>query len=234
MFATSLSISARTVRLTAFLVSALALTACGGLSQRTATLRSPIHAVLLADVHDARVHSALGAVVSPETSAGMVSLDLAMQRAEGNGIGFAGRMILGGSAAPSSLDASMLVGSRLFAGELGIGTRNGWDPDEAAGTFDIAYPIARFGIRSRANLGNSPFSAHLRAARYVGLPGEADPDFGAVDLTGWSAESGLSWTWQTFPVTANLGYRIERFRVYTHEQEVSSLYLGAGFLLGRR
>jgi hypothetical protein len=230
----SIAAGARTVRLVALLAATLGLTACGGLSQRAATLRSPIHAVLLADVHDARVHSALGGVVAPATTAGMVSLDLAMQRAEGNGIGFAGRMILGGSAAPSSLDASMLVGSKLFAGELGIGTRNGWDPDEAVGTFDIAYPIARFGVRSRANLGNSPFSAHLRAARYVGLPGETDEDFGPLDLTGWSAESGLSWTWQKFPVTANLGYRIERFRVYTHEQEVSSLYLGAGFLLGRR
>lgn len=224
----------RTLRLALLLLTPLALTGCAALSQRTSTFRSPVHAVLLADVHDARVHNATGGVVSPETSAGMVSLDLALQRAEGNGLGLAGRMILGGTAAPSSLDASLLVGSKLFAGELGIGTRNGWDPDEPAGTFDIAYPIARFGIRSRANLGNSPFSAHLRAARYVGLPGEEDEDFGPVDLTGWSAESGLSWTWQKFPVTANLGYRIERFRVYTHEQEVSSLYLGAGFLLGRR
>jgi hypothetical protein len=224
----------RITRLAALLLGTLSLSACGALTQRTSTLRSPIHAVLLADVHDARVRSALGAVVAPETSSGMVSLDLALQRAEGNGIGFAGRMILGGTAAPSSLDASMLVGSKLFAGELGIGSRGGWEPDDDVGTFDLAYPIARFGIRSRANLGNSPFSAHLRAARYVGLPTEEDEDFGALNLTGWSAESGLSWTWQKFPVTANLGYRIERFRVYTHEQEVSSLYLGAGFLLGRR
>lgn len=193
--------------------------------------RSPVYLVLNLDLHGGRLHTANGAVVAPEEKPGLGSFELALQKARGGGLGIAIRSV-GGEEAAEYAEAAFLMGSRVFALDLGAATRTGFNTF-TGGAFDTTYTFARAGFRSRANLGNTDFSVTMRGLYYIGLP---TPEEEALpsDLEGWSGETGLSWTWNRFPLTANLGYRIERFRVFAVEQEVSSLYFGGGLLLGRR
>lgn len=214
---------------------ALASTACGSsLGNRVRTLRSPVHVALMADAHDSRIRTATAGVAANEEAVGLVSLDLTVQPAEGNGLGFAARAIGGGESAPNLTELGVLVGSRRLAVDVGIGTRSAFDPDDPDDPYEVPYPIARLGIRSRMDLGQSPFSVHFRAARHIGIGGEADDDLGSPRAGGWNAETALSYTARRFPVTGNLGYRIERFEVFNRDQEVTSLYVGVGVLFGRR
>lgn len=225
-------------RVTRRLVLALAVVpalGCGGsLGGGARTLRSPVHVVLMADIHDARIRSASGATVQPEASTALLSLDVALQRLQGVGPGFAARVVSGGEGAPAVGQLGALFGSRRIAVEAGVGSRTALDPDDPDGGYDSTYPLAYLGLRSRVNLGASPFSVQFRGARYLGLSDDEDSSLGAASPEGWNAETGVTWTSRTIPFSVNLGYRIERFRHFTTEQEISSLALGAGLLLGRR
>ncbi len=165
----------------------------------------------------------------------MGSLEFAMQRSTGGGLGIAVRTIGGGTDAPEYSEFAFLMGTRRFALDIGAAARTGWDSIGVAGggNYDTLHIFPRAGFRSRANLGNTDFSVTLRGLYYVGLP-SLDENLPDANLEGWSAETGLSWTWRRFPLTANMGYRIERFKVYSREQETSSFVLGGGLLLGRR
>lgn len=223
------------MRLALLVLLAVLTSACGSsLGQRMRTLRSPVHVAVMADGHDARIRTATGGVAANEESLGLLSLDLTVQPATGTGLGFAARAVGGGEAAPNLTELGILVGSRKLAVDLGLGSRASFDPDDPDDPYDVPYPIARLGIRSRMDLGQSPFSVQFRAARHIGIGGDADDDLGSPRAGGWNAETALSYTARRFPVTGNLGYRIERFEVFNRDQEVTSLYLGVGFLFGRR
>lgn len=206
------------------------------LGQRARAMRSPVHASFNAEIHDARTYMDSTGVIAPAASTAMVSLDVALQPVENNGIGVAGRLIGGGDAAPGFVEGSVLLGSRRFAVDLGVGSRTGVDPDKPdEDPYKLSYRFAKIGVRSRLNLGHSPFSVQLRAARHVGIgANEFDSNFGAPDAIGWAGETALSWTRPGSPFTASLGYRIERFEAYRIEQESSALTLGVGLLFGRR
>lgn len=224
----------RRIRLGVLGVLGLLSSACSSALPGARTLRSPVHAVLMADVHDARVHTALGSVVEPEVSAPLLSLDGSVLRLQGIGPGVAGRVVAGGSGAPALVQLGALFGSKQIALEAGVGSRTALDPDDARKGYRSTYPMGYLGLRSRVSLGASPFSVHFRGARYLATSSEEDSNLGAAAPEGWNAETGVSWTSRSIPFSLNLGYRIERFRHFTTEQEVSSLAVGAGLILGRR
>jgi hypothetical protein len=192
--------------------------------------RSPVHLVLLVDMLSARVRTAAGGVDQGEETSGMVSLDFALQKARGGGLGLAARTIGGDDKSPDFREVAFLMGSRRFALDIGAAQRTGYSPLSGL-PFDSLYSFGRAGFRSRGNLGNTDFSAQFRALYYIGIPVDELVDPG---LEGWSGETGLSWTWKRYPLTVNMGYRIERFLVFDREQEISSFSFGGGLLLGRR
>lgn len=196
---------------------------------------SRVYLTLNYDLHGARLRTATGGVDGGEEEIGMGSLEFSMQKSTGRGLGLAFRTIGGGTDGPEYVEAAVLMGSRRLAFDLGAATRTGYDALGLAGggAYDTMYIFPRAGFRSRANLGNTDFSVTLRGLYYIGLP-PLDDNLPDGKLEGWSGETGLSWTWKRFPLTVNMGYRIERFQVFDREQETSSFVLGGGLLLGRR
>jgi hypothetical protein len=201
----------------------------------TTRRRSRVYLTLMYDMHSTSLRSATGGTLDGAEDVSLGSLDFSMQRSTGGGLGIAVRTIGGGSDAPDHLEAALLMGSRRFALDLGAAQRTGLDGAgvSGGGAYDSTYTFVRGGFRSRANLGNTDFSVSLRALYYVDVIPVKD-GFPDSELEGWSGETGLSWTWNRFPRTVNLGYRIERFYVFGREQELSSLSIGTGLLLGRR
>jgi len=223
----------------AFLIAIVFVTSgCGTMiGQRVRAMQSPVHASFSAEIHDARTSvDSTSNPVSPAASTAVLSLDFALQPVQGNGIGVAGRLIGLGENAPGFAEGSLLLGSRRFAVDLGIGSRTGADPDKPdENPYDLAFRFAKIGVRSRLNLGQSPFSVQFRAARHVGIgANEVDSNFGAPDALGWAGETQLSWTRIGSPFTASVGYRIDRFEAYRIEQEMSALTVGVGMVFGRR
>ncbi len=191
--------------------------------------------MLMVDFHNASIRTADNGTLAAEEKQTLSSLDLTVQRARGGGLGVAVRSIAGDDNAPTYLDVGLLMGSRRLALDLGAAQRTGFDSlgFGGGGAYDSTYTFARAGFRSRANLGNTDFSVQFRALYYIGIP-LGDDALPKDNLEGWSGETGLSWTWKRFPLTANLGYRIERFKVFAVEQESSAFTIGGGILLGRR
>lgn len=222
-----------TQRASALCAVLAAFAACAFPERRASSSPSPVHASLSVDVHDARVTSDTAGLGFAGGNRQLVAADFTVQPREGSGLGFGARVVAG-SRAPLLLEAGALLGSRAFAVELGGGTRSFVDPDDPEETYGLVYPLARIGVRSRANLGRSAFSVQFRAAKSLGLFLEADQDIGSPGAGGWVGESTLSWTRPRSPLTLNLGYRIERFDGYRYRQELSSLSLGGGVLIGRR
>lgn len=200
---------------------------------RADTARSPGHVVAMLDVHFPSVQSTDGTTSLPSERRTMFSAEGTYQPLEGNGVGVTARIIAGGPSSPQYTEIGFLVGSRQLALDLGGATRRGYGR-LSGGNIDSTYAMARLGVRSRVNLGDSQFSLLTRVNRYLSFPEPGGADFRAVP-NGWSGEAGLSWTWPgRIPFTANLGYRWERFRVWNRDQDVSGLSLGGGLLLGRR
>jgi hypothetical protein len=194
--------------------------------------RSPVHLVLMGEMHRTQLRTSVGGGAPSDESVAMTSLDFQLQPARSGGLGIAGRLMSGGDDVPTHWEGSLLLGARRFALDLGYAVRSGYDP-AGGGLFDTTYAFGKGGFRARANLGNTDFSMKLRGAYYVEIP-TADEPATPAELEGWEGETGLAWTWNRFPLTVTLGYRIERFKVFDREQEVSSLVLGGGLLLGRR
>lgn len=188
--------------------------------------RSPVQFLLFGVVHSAQVRTAAATVT--DESASLAGLEFLLSPRSG-GIAIAGRLLSSGLGLKYT-DASVLLGGRIFALDLGYVMRTGHDP-VGLEPFDSTYSFARGGFRSRANLGNTGFTVGLKAGYYVGIPSDQDP---GPETEGWEGETNLYWSWARFPLTAMMGYRIERFRVWGVEQEVSSLVIGGGVALGRR
>jgi hypothetical protein len=195
---------------------------------------SPVYFTLLLDGLGSSMRTAHNGVLAPEEEPGFSSVELALQKANGSGLGIAIRAIKSDEAYEYQ-ELALLMGSRRFALDLGVATRTGFDSLNlgGGGAYDSLYIFPRVGFRSRANIGATDFSAQFRALLYVPLP-SLDDALPESEFAGWSAETGLSWTWNRFPLTANLGYRIERFRAFGREIETSSMILGAGVVFGRR
>lgn len=186
---------------------------------------SPAHLSLTFVSHSALVRTSRGAIT--ESNTGFSGLEFTLQPKNG-GIGLTGRM-LNSPDGLEYLDGGLLIGSRVFSLDLTYATRTAMSP--GGGGFDSTQSFARGGFRTHVNLGNTGFTARLRANYYVEI---VKPEVPARGIEGWEGETGLGWSWDRFPVTAQMGYRIERFLVHGVEQEVSALVLGAGIVLGRR
>jgi hypothetical protein len=192
--------------------------------------RSPVYLTLLLDLHSARLISGEGGN-GDETTPGMGSFDFSVQSSRRGGVGLGFRSV-GGAEAYDYAEVALLLGSRSFSVDVGAASRSGYN-QLTDNLNDTTYRFARVGARSRVNLGNTDFSVTMRGAGYINIP-TAEDELLPSNLNGFSFESGLSWTWARYPITANLGYRIEKFRVFDVEQETSSLVLGGGLVLGRR
>lgn len=218
------------------LMAALALSGCSStLVQRARGARSSVHVAFSAELHDARVLTDSTGVIAPATSSPLISFNLAVQPRRGIGLGAAGRLIGIGGDAPRLIEGSLLLGARTIALDVGLGSRTGPDPDKPdEDPFKESFPFAKLGVRSRWNLGQTPFAVQFGAARYMGINGQSDNNAGASAAGGWAGETTLSWTQPGSPFTASAGYRIDRFESYGMEQEVSALTVGLGVVFGRR
>ncbi len=187
---------------------------------------SPVQFLLFGLMHSAEVRTSNGGI--SDSSASLKGFEVLLMPRNG-GIGLTGRMI-GEADGLTYTEGGILIGSRRFSIDAAYVMRTGYNPVTFL-PFDSTYAFARGGFRSRGNLGNTGFTFGFRAGYYVGIPGKPAND---PTLEGWDGETNLYWSWSKFPLTAMLGYRIERFNVWGVEQEVSALTMGAGLAFGRR
>lgn len=183
-------------------------------------------------MHVAEVRSGLqtGPTVEPRAVA-LQGVDVVLLPRRG-GIGLAGRLTQSplGATDLGGVEAGVLVGSPGFAIEGAYAMRNGYS--HASGlAHDSVHVYLRGGFRSRAILGNSGFAVGFRTGYFVPMERGDVPE---EDIQGWEGETFVTWAAPRVPVSAIVGYRLERFSVSGVEQEVSALVVGAGFTLGAR
>lgn len=230
--------------------TALALSACGGAPVATVPVpagapagatasaparpprRSPVFFHVVGTMHATQVRNALrtGPMSEPREVA-LQGVDVVLQPRAG-GVGIAGRLTQSplGAKDLGNMEAGLLFGSPGFSLEAAYATRNGYSV-ESGMAHDSVHVYVRGGLRMRAILGNSGFAVGFRAGYF--LPPEQKPLDGE-NLEGWEGETYLTWVAPRFPISALVGYRIERFAVAGHEQESSALVVGGGFTLGGR
>lgn len=143
------------------------------------------------------------------------------------GMGLVGRILQSpiGSSDLNSIEGGLVVGAPAFMLEGAYVMRSGFSAGTAL-PFDSTHAFARAGLRLRARLGNTGFALRMRLGYYIPIKSKT--------LEGWEGESGVTWTWDRIPLTAAVGYRLERFVVSGVEQEVSAVSLGVGIILDRR
>ena len=135
-----------------------------------------------------------------------------------------------GSSDLHSIDAGLVVGWRVLGVAAAYGQRASYDP--ASGLAHArGAEFGRLGVRLNSSAPTTPFSIHLRGDAY--LPAQA-ADTAANAISGWDAEGGVTWHARRQPLTASLGYRLERFRIFRVEQEVSALTFSLGVAFGGR
>lgn len=186
---------------------------------------APRHGVSIAALaHQARVRTALDALMPPERAVSQVGVELGAPTFW-RPMRVAARVLRATRADDlASLDAGVVIGGRFVALEAAYATRGSYSPTSGLAHARTAS-FARAGLRGRLALGATGFAMHLRGNAYLPT---------GDDVEGWDGESGLTFSTPSWPVTATLGYRLERFRIFDVEQEVSSLTFGLGFtLLGR-
>jgi hypothetical protein len=213
----------RGTRATIVCVAAFAATAMAMVD--AAAQAAPRQGVSIAALaHQARVRTALDALVPPERAVSQMGVELGAPTFW-RPMRVAARVLRATRADDlASLDAGVVVGGRFVALEAAYATRRSYSPTSGLAHARSAS-FARAGLRGRLALGATGFAMHLRGNAYLPT---------GDDVEGWDGESGLSFSPASWPVTATLGYRLERFRIFDVEQEVSSLTFGLGFtLLGR-
>lgn len=205
-----------------------------------ATLATPAYAQRAAPhdleirllTHQALVRSALGALVTTERSVALYGAELTIPTGW----------------APLRIEARVLRSSH---GEADLRSRDfglvlaGQGADISAG-LAVAYAdrgsyapesgllhrrttgFGRAGARLQLRLPEAAFLLHLNADLYMPLRASTDS---TANLKGWEASSGLTYRFAPLPFTATLGYRIERFRVFGLEQEVSALTFALGYVI---
>ena len=175
----------------------------------------------------ARVYTSLGALIPPSRDVALVGAELGVPTGV-PGLRVRARMLRGTRGDDlESLDAGIVY----WIGPVGIegawAQRASYSPRTGL-AHDRMTDFARAGLRAGVDLGVSGFALHLRAHAYVPTHQPAGLD---DDMEGWDGETGLTYGHPGLPVTATLGYRIERFRIFGVEQEVSALTFALGFTL---
>ncbi|HET8771557.1 MAG TPA: hypothetical protein VFM71_11295 [Gemmatimonadaceae bacterium] len=184
--------------------------------------------------HEAIVHTAAGERLAPERHVGQVGLALGVPTPL-RALRVHGHVLTStqGQNDLRSLDVGLTLGpflARALVLEAAFAQRASYAPETGLAHGRVAE-FARVGARVRVPLGRSGFALHVLGSSYLATNEPEDADDA---VTGWLGESSVSYRVRRFPVTAMLGYRIERFRVFTVEQEVSSLTFSLGVnMLGR-
>lgn len=145
----------------------------------------------------------------------------------GGGLGIFGRhhtSSLGDRNAPLLQEAGLLIGDGGFRLEAAYSARRHLPQDSV-----IAF--LRGGFAATSILGTSGVALRLRAGYFVPIDRF---NGGGQETDGWEGETTLAYTWDRYPLSAQLGYRIERLRVVDFEEETSALTLGVGIWMQRR
>ncbi len=163
----------------------------------------------------------------PLTTSGTIRGLEAFLLPAGGGVGVFGRYHtsnLGAENKPLMQEAGLLLGDASFRLEFAYSARHHLPQDSV-------IPLIRAGFGGTTILGTSGVALRLRASYFVPV----DRFEGAGENTdGWEGETTLSYTWDRFPLSAHLGYRLERLRVVDFEEENSAITLGFGLWLQRR
>jgi hypothetical protein len=181
--------------------------------------------------HQARVRSALGNLMPPERSVPQVGLELGAPTFW-RPLRVHGRVLraTGGGDDLHSMETGLLLTGRFVGVEASYAQRESYSPSTGLAHGRTAE-FGRAGVRAQMGLGGTGLSLHLRANAYVPTWRAASAE---DDVEGWDGETGLTYAASTLPVSATFGYRLERFRIFGVEQEVSALTFAVAFtLLGR-
>lgn len=176
--------------------------------------------------HQALVRSALDDLLPPERSVPQVGLEVSAPTFW-QPLRLTGRVLRStrGGDDLNSLDAGLLMGWQYIAVEAAYSQRASYSPETGLAHARNA-DFARAGVRAQMPVGLTGFSLHLRGHTYIPTSRATVPE---DEIEGWEAQSGLTYALATLPVNATLGYRLERFRIFGVEQEVSALTFALGF-----
>ena len=181
--------------------------------------------------HQALVRGMLGDLLPPERRVSQTGIELTIPtpwtalRAEG-------RLLRSdrGNSDLGSIDAGLVLGWRALGVAAAYGQRRSYDPVSGlAHSRDAEF--GRLGLRLRLGAPDAHFLFHLRGDGYLPVQSASDS---VEALRGWDAEGGVTLRTRSLPFTASLGYRLERFRIFGVEQEVSALTFALGVALGER
>jgi len=191
---------------------------------------SPISLQIAGVMQMTEVRSALLQNTPLDRAVSLAGLDV-VAAPRGRGVGVAARVMqsTGGTGDLAATELGVLVGGRRLLAEAAYVRRAGYS-FESGYLHDSTHTFMRAGLRWRDVLGNSPFRLGFRAGFYL-PPGEGAPE---DRLEGWEGETTLAMQFKRVPLSAQLGYRLERFRVSGMEQEVSALMLGMVYTPGAR
>jgi hypothetical protein len=142
------------------------------------------------------------------------------------GLGIYGRRLTGsfvGTSRPLLEEVGVLLGDPTFRIEAAYVARP-YVPQ------DSTLRMVRAGFAGTSRFGTSGVSVRLRGGYFAPIERfKADGE----QIEGWEGETSLAYTWDRYPLSAQLGYRIERLRVRDFEEETSALTLGIGIWLQR-
>jgi hypothetical protein len=174
--------------------------------------------------HNVKQYVVDGKRQTPEPRAGSLQGVEGVLLGKNSGVGLFGRY-LSGTVGPVSgqhvREGGILLGSHDFRIEVGYAERLG-------ALTDTTYRIVRGGFTGTSDLGTSGLAIRLRAnvlVPFERLNGEAKRTLG------WEGETGIAYTWNRVPLTASVGYRLERLFDLPRDQELSGLVIGFGLWL---
>lgn len=139
----------------------------------------------------------------------------------GGGLGISGRAYSGKSSLNVDFhkyDGILMLGDRDFRLEAGYSKR----------TFipvDSTLSLLRAGFGTNISLGTSGVALKFRAGYMLPIK---QPEGKANRINGWEGETAASYTWDRFPVSGMVGYRMERLAGFGLDEQMSSLFIGAG------
>lgn len=181
--------------------------------------------------HQARVRSALDGLVPPERNVPLFGLELTAPtpwrplRAEARLL----RSARGGADLRAT-EAGLVLAWRAVGVSAAYAQRGSYAPASGL-AHERNAAFGRLGARLATGPAAFGLEFHARADAYLPFTSEPDP---ANDIKGWDAASGVTWRPARLPVSATLGYRLERFRIFSVEQEVSALTFALGYAIGGR
>lgn len=181
--------------------------------------------------HQARVRSALGTIVPPERAVPMYGFELVLPTGW-RPLAIEGRFLRSahGRADLRSRDLGLTLGSEVFRLAAAYGDRGSYEPASGlAHHRDAAF--IRVGVRIGWRPSGSGLLLRLHADHYLPLRAGDVPPPG---LRGTEVATAITYRPLRLPMTASIGYRLERFRIFRVDQEVSALTLALGYAVGGR